>query len=106
MSDDYVLTGPGGSITVTAAALSRLVRAAAESVDGARVRRPRRALEVHIDGDATRVTLELVARYGSVLPDVARAVQERVAEALARSCGLRVESVDVAIEELERKGAR
>jgi uncharacterized alkaline shock family protein YloU len=49
-----------------------------------------------------RVELELAARYGAVLPELARAVQDRVAEALRSSAGLTVERVDVAIEELDR----
>jgi uncharacterized alkaline shock family protein YloU len=48
-----------------------------------------------------RVELELAAPYGAVLPDVARAAQERVADALAGMCGLIVEAVDVSIEELD-----
>jgi uncharacterized alkaline shock family protein YloU len=76
--------------------------AAAEKVDGARVRRPRRGLDVEIDGGRARVSVELAARYGAVLPELATAVQRSVAAALTGSAGLAVESVDVAIEELER----
>jgi uncharacterized alkaline shock family protein YloU len=85
-------------VTVTAAALSRLVAQAVSSVDGARLRRPRRGLEIrHADGRAS-VTLELSVRHGATMPELARAVQERVAEALARTGGLEVERVDVEIE--------
>ena len=49
-----------------------------------------------------RVSVEFAARYGTVLPELAAAVQRSVAAALAGSAGLTVESVDVAIEELER----
>ena len=82
-------------ITITDAALSQIVVGAAEQVDGVRVRR-RRGVEPQ-DG---RVTLSLAARYGTVLPDLARDVQTRVAEALSAMCDLRV-SVDVSIEELD-----
>jgi uncharacterized alkaline shock family protein YloU len=98
----YVLQGSDGTITITDSALTQVVVQAAEAVEGARVRRARRRLEVAIaDGRAT-VELELAVRYGRVLPEVARAVQERVSEALGTMCGLDVERVDVAIEELER----
>ena len=40
MTDPLVFRGPEGAITVTPAALTRLVARAAQSVDGARVRRP------------------------------------------------------------------
>ena len=82
-------------LTITDAALAQIVVGAAEQVDGVRVRR-RRGVEPE-DG---RVSLSLAARYGTVLPELARDVQARVAEALAAMCDLRV-SVDVSIEELD-----
>jgi len=97
----HELTGPGGTITISPAALTQVVVQAAESVDGARVRRPRRGLEIAIADGRARVDLELAAPYGAVLPALARDVQERVAAALGGMCGLDVEAVDVAIEELE-----
>ena len=52
------------------------------------------------DGRA-RVSVELTARYGTVLPEVAAAVQGNVAAALRDSAGLEPDAVDVTIEELE-----
>jgi uncharacterized alkaline shock family protein YloU len=100
--DPYVVEAQGGTIRIEADALARLVVSAVEHVDGARVRRPRRGLDVEVDGGRARVSVEVAARYGTVLPELAGAVQRSVAAALARSAGLTVESVDVAIEELER----
>ena len=95
-----VLHEQHGTITVTPAALARLVIHAAEAVHGAEVRRGRRRLEIDVqDGDA-RVRLELNARYGIVLPELARSVQEHVADALATMCGVNVEAVDVSVEEI------
>ena len=100
MTEPLVFRSGAGSVTVTAAALSRLVARAVSSVDGARLRRPRRGLEIqHADGRAS-VTLELSVRHGAAMPELARAVQERVAEALAQTGGLEVERVDVEIEEV------
>ena len=100
MTEPLVLEGADGSITVTAGALNRLVVRAAESVDGASVRRPKRSVEVaHGDGRAS-VSLELAVRYGEVAAELARAVQERVAEAVSATCGLEVERVDVSVEEI------
>ena len=101
MSGNLVLEEPEGSISVTSAALARLVVRAAELVDGARVRRGRRHLEVAILNSEARVRLELVARYGVVLPELARAVQEQVAEALTTMCRVDVQAVDVSVEEVE-----
>jgi uncharacterized alkaline shock family protein YloU len=97
----YVLEGSQGSITVTPAALATLVTRATESVDGAEVRRGRRRLEVGVSDGRARVRLELSARYGAVLPLLARDVQERVTEALSTMCGIRVDAVDVSVEAVE-----
>lgn len=100
MSDEFVLTEPAGTITVPPATLSRIVARAAELVDGARVRRPRRTADVKVAGGSATVTLHLTARYGTVLPSLAEDVQRQVATALEQMCGLEVRRVDVALEEL------
>jgi uncharacterized alkaline shock family protein YloU len=96
----YQVTRPEGTITVTPAALAGLVASAAESVDGAEVRRGRRRLEIDIGEESARVRLELSVRYGVVLPELARAVQERVADALTKMCSVKIEAVDVSVEEI------
>ena len=92
---------PSGTITVTPSALADLVARAAETVDGAHVRRGRRRLDVDVTDGKARVRLELNASYGTVLPDLARAVQARVAETLATMCRVDVQRVDVSVEEIE-----
>jgi len=100
VTEPLVFRGPEGSVTLTAAALNELVAGAARSVDGVRLRRPRRAVEVrHADGRAS-VAIELGATQAEPLPGLARAVQERVGEALAQVTGLEVERVDVEIAEI------
>lgn len=88
-------------VKVTDGALTQIVVRAAEAVDGARVRRPRRKVAVAIEGGRAHVDLELAVAYGKVLPDVARDVQREVSQALTRMCELRVDAVDVSVEELE-----
>ena len=100
MSEDLVFTESAGTIAVPAATLTRIVVGAAELVDGARVRRPRRGVEVEVDDAGAAVSLHLVARYGAMLPDLAEAVQTEVAHALEQMCGVDVRRVDVAVEEL------
>ena len=95
-----VLEERGGTITIPAPVLASLVVQAAEEIDGVRVRSGRRRLEIDI-GEAGTVRLELAARYGVVLPDAARLVQRRVAEALATMCGVTIEAIDVSVEEVE-----
>ena len=100
--DAHVVKSAHGEVRIEGDALAGLVLAAVALVDGARARRPRRGLEIDVSDGTVRVELELAARYGAVLPELARAVQDRVAEALRTSAGLHVERVDVAIEELDR----
>ena len=101
-ADSHTLNEPAGAISISPGALAQVVVQAAEGVDGARVRRPRRGLDVAVSDGRARVSVELAARYGAVLPELARAVQALVAESLMSMCGLAVESVDVSIEELDR----
>jgi uncharacterized alkaline shock family protein YloU len=89
-------------VTVSAGALSQIVVQAAERVDGARVRRARarRRLEIALVDGRARVELELAVRVGLVLPDVARAVQQEIADALQTMCGAEIDAIDVSVEEL------
>jgi uncharacterized alkaline shock family protein YloU len=89
-----------GAVTVTDAALTHIVAQAAETVDGARVRRPRRHVVIEIGDTGARVQVGLAVEYGRVLPEVAREVQQRVADALGTMCAVTVNAVDVAVEEL------
>jgi uncharacterized alkaline shock family protein YloU len=93
------ILSPG--VKVTDAAVTQIVVRAAETVEGARVRRARRNLAVELDDGEARVELELTVSFGRVLPEVARDVQERVAAALGTMCGVNVTAVDVSVEELD-----
>jgi uncharacterized alkaline shock family protein YloU len=97
----YVVDATHGTITVTPSALAELVARAAEAVDGAQVRRGRRRLDIDITDGSAQVRLELSARYGTVLPELARDVQQRVTDALASMCRVDVQAVDVSVEEVE-----
>jgi uncharacterized alkaline shock family protein YloU len=97
----FVLQEAHGAITITPSALAGLVANAAETVDGAQVRRGRRRLDVDVSDGNARVRLELTARYGVTLPELARDVQERVAEALTTMCRVDVTAVDVSVEGVE-----
>lgn len=100
MTGAYVTRTREGSITVTAGAQHEIVRQAVERV-GARLHRARRGLDIELAEGGARVGLELTARMGIVLPELACRIQESVAEALREMCGVEVNAVDVSIEELE-----
>jgi uncharacterized alkaline shock family protein YloU len=103
VTDTHVIHAAGGTITVAPAVLSQIVVGSADGVEGARVRRPRRGLDVQIDEGHARVSLELAVRAGLVLPEVAHEVQRRVGDSLRELCGLEPSAVDVAIEELDHR---
>jgi uncharacterized alkaline shock family protein YloU len=92
----------GGSVRVSEVALTEIVRRAVSSVDGARLRKGRRRLGVELEDGRARADLRLAVEYGRILPEVSAAVQERVADALARMCDVEVEAVHVTVEELDR----
>jgi uncharacterized alkaline shock family protein YloU len=100
MTDELVLTEQEGSITVPSTTLARIAVRAAERVDGVRVRRPRRSVDVSVADGRAEVSLQLAARYGAVLPALTREVQAQVRDALTVMCGLEVRRVDVRVEEL------
>jgi uncharacterized alkaline shock family protein YloU len=95
----HVTERPGGSITVTDAALQQIVASALGLVPGARPRR-RRGVEIEVKAGRARVELELSAPIGAVLPELARDVQENVTSALSGMCGLVVDAVDVTVAEV------
>jgi uncharacterized alkaline shock family protein YloU len=99
--DGLVAQGPLGRIELPGTTLAALVATAAEQVEGARVRRPRRGLDVAVADGRVTIELELAVRLGTVVPEVAQAVQEVVAGAVAATTGLEIAAVDVAVEELD-----
>ncbi len=92
---------PEGEIAITPSALQQLIGHAAEAVEGVRLRRPRRGLDVQIADGRCRVSLEVTAPYGAQLAELGEAVQEHVAEALRQMLEVEVDAVDVSVEELE-----
>jgi uncharacterized alkaline shock family protein YloU len=91
---------PLGEISISTGALQQIVVQAARSVDGARVRRPKKAVEIRVENDHWRIELALGARRGAQLADLGAAIQERIADAVRTMCEAEVEAVDVTIEEL------
>ena len=97
--DGFSVTHAEGTVSITSSALGRAVAAAAEGVDGVRVRRPRRGIDLTIADDRVHVALVLAARHGTILPALAREVQERVAATLEATLGL-PSTVDVTVDEV------
>lgn len=58
------------------------------------------AIEVTMEDDGAIVGLHLSVRYGQVLPEVAAAVRQAVAEALASQVGVTVKRIDVFVDSI------
>jgi uncharacterized alkaline shock family protein YloU len=101
-----------GIATVSDDAVLAIVESAVAGVDGARLDRPGRVTRVlpgrrggvgwQRDGAALRFEVDVVARYGRVLPELAAEVQASVAESVAAMTALPVRAVDVTVTGVER----
>lgn len=97
-----LVSGKAGSVRLSEAALAQIVGGAVGQVEGARLRKGRRRLALELAEGHASAQLEVVVAYGRVLPDVARSVQQRVADALARMCDVEVDEVAITVVELDR----
>jgi len=100
MTESQTIETADGTITVPPDVLSEIVARSIARVDGVRLRRRRRGIDVDVTDGRARVSLEIAVRFGLVLPDVARRVQEEVGASLREICGLEPEAVDVSVEDL------
>ncbi|MCD8212239.1 MAG: Asp23/Gls24 family envelope stress response protein [Oscillospiraceae bacterium] len=55
------------------------------------------SVEVEVEGDRISVNLSILVQYGCVIPDVARAVQDAVSDALEKATGMSVDNVNVQV---------
>jgi uncharacterized alkaline shock family protein YloU len=98
---------PLGRIAVERKALVEVVQHAVEGVDGARTVRSRRTLRVEVaDDGVASVELALSAPHGTVLPELARRVQDRVVDVLRALLGTPHVRVDVTVEGVHSDGGR
>lgn len=81
-----------------AADAAREVAGVAGVVEGALARH--KGVRVTGEDDALGVELHLALASGASVPDVGRAVQQRVADFLARMADLRPQAVDVVVDEI------
>ena len=84
-------------------AVERLRRPARRSRRVARVLPwPPRPVEWQVDRSSIAFDVDISAAYGRVLPELAVAVRDAVAEHVARMTGLEVRAVDVTVSEVAR----
>jgi uncharacterized alkaline shock family protein YloU len=94
-----------GRASISSDILARYASDAAREIEGVRglveshLHRHRGARVVEQDG-AIRVELHLEVEWGASIPDVGRAVQQRVREYLARMAEVDPTAVDVVVDEI------
>jgi uncharacterized alkaline shock family protein YloU len=85
--------------TISSDVLASYAADAALEVDGVRGLR-HKGVRVLEDDGAVRVELHLAVEWGASIPDVGRAVQERVSSYLARMASVEANAVDVVVDEI------
>ncbi|OGV71717.1 MAG: hypothetical protein A3K19_12335 [Lentisphaerae bacterium RIFOXYB12_FULL_65_16] len=58
-------------------------------------------IAVELDADTVRISVHLVLRFGSHIPDIANSVQEVVRSRVEEATGKRVTRVDVLVQDIE-----
>ena len=101
-----------GSVNISEEVLSAIAGAAALDVEGvgalgsglgsdvaAMVNRKvlSKGVRVSVEEDKVMVDITLMVKYGYVVPDVARAVQDAIASAVENTSGLQVANVNVTV---------
>lgn len=56
-----------------------------------------RGVRLSVEGETASVDISIMVKYGYVVPDVAKAVQEAVSSALENTSGYQVQSVNVSV---------
>jgi uncharacterized alkaline shock family protein YloU len=91
-----------GAVSVDEGALVQLVRDAALGVDGVRGVAQRRGVRLQMpDGGGPTVSVVVSARMSAILPDLARGVQQRVADTVRATLGVVPSQVDVTVDAVE-----
>jgi uncharacterized alkaline shock family protein YloU len=101
-----------GTATVADEAIESMVRGAVAGVAGAHLDAPGRVARVlpgrrgpvewHVDRSSIAFDVDISAAYGRVLPELAVAVRDAVADQVGRMTGLDVRAVDVTVTEVAR----
>lgn len=94
-----------GHASISTEVLSRYAADAAREVPGVRglvegTLPHRRGVKLELENGRVKVELRLAVDWGTAIPDVGRAVQERVREYLARMADVEAAGIDVVVDEI------
>ncbi len=99
-----------GNIHISEEVLAVIAAAAAQEVDGVSSlaggltgdlaelvagKKLSRGIDIRVDEESVIIRVAILVKYGHVIPDVGRAVQDAVMSAVENTTGLKVESVNV-----------
>lgn len=99
-----------GNIHISEEVLAAIAAAAAREVDGVSSlagglsgdlselvagKKLSRGIDIRANEESVSIRVTILVKYGHVIPDVGRAVQDAVASAVENTTGLKVESVNV-----------
>ena len=65
-----------------------------------------KGIKVEVDGNDTKIDVNIIVEYGSRIPDVAFEIQNRVKKAVESMTGLNVEEVNVHVQGVDTDTAR
>jgi uncharacterized alkaline shock family protein YloU len=89
-----------GHASISSDVVARYAADAARDVDGVRSLPRHRAVRIDGDDAAKRLELHVAVEWGASIPRVGAEVQRRVREYVERMTDLRVEAVDVVVDEV------
>jgi uncharacterized alkaline shock family protein YloU len=93
-----------GHASISSDVLASYAADAARDVPGVRGFPGRRAVRVSDEDSRVRVELHLAVDWSASIPEVGRAVQDRVCEYLARMASIETATVDVVVDEVGPRG--
>ena len=94
------MTAVEGHASISNEVLCRYAADAALEVPGVAGTSKRRAVKVEFDCANATVELHVIVDWGTSIPALGRAVQQRVREYLARMADVRAARVDVVVDEI------
>ncbi|MCD8376715.1 MAG: Asp23/Gls24 family envelope stress response protein [Oscillospiraceae bacterium] len=93
---EAVLAGIAAAAARETEGVSALAGGRAENTSGLVIgKKVARSVEIRVSEDKVSIAVAILVKYGYVIPDVGRAVQEAVANAVENTTGLKVDCVNV-----------
>jgi uncharacterized alkaline shock family protein YloU len=89
-----------GHASISTDVLCRYAADAVRQVDGVRTTRGRPGIKLEFDDGHVNVEIRVAVDWGASIPNVGRAVQERVREYLGRMAGIETTRIDVVVDKV------